>query len=96
MSGEIDIDYVANLARIDLTERERELFSAQLKDVLGYFERLGKVDVAGVEPSAHAFDVVNVWGEDEPGPVFTPEEMLKIANKHNGEQVLMPRVVGEE
>ena len=92
----IDIDYVAKLARIDLTDTERETFGAQLRDVLAHFEKLNAVDVSGVEPSAHAFDVVNVWGEDQPGPTLAPEEALNVANKQKDNQVVMPKVVGGE
>lgn len=49
----MDIDYVSNLARIELTKEEREKFQHQLGDVLQYFEKLNEVDVDGVEPTAH-------------------------------------------
>ena len=51
----MDIDYVANLARIELSNEERSKFQSQLGQVLQYFEKLQKVDVDGVEPTAHAF-----------------------------------------
>ena len=51
----MDIDYVSNLARIELTSAEKEKFQGQLGDVLKYFEKLQEVDVEGVEPTAHAF-----------------------------------------
>ena len=49
----MDIDYVSNLARIELTPEEKEKFQGQLGDVLKYFEKLQEVDVEGVEPTAH-------------------------------------------
>ena len=53
-NGAIDISYVANLARIELTDEEKEVFSRQLGQIITYFEKLSKVDVSNVEPSAHA------------------------------------------
>ena len=60
----MDIDYVSNLARIELTPGEKEKFQGQLGDVLKYFEKLQEVGVEGVEPTAHAFPRFNAWDED--------------------------------
>ena len=69
----MDIDYVANLARIELSPQEKEKFQGQLGDVLKYFEKLQEVDVEGVEPTAHAFPRFNVWDEDQSVDGFTAE-----------------------
>ena len=53
--SQMDIDYVANLARIELSADEKQKFQGQLGDVLKYFEKLQEVNVEGVEPTAHAF-----------------------------------------
>ena len=63
----MDVGYVANLARIDLTEEETTLFQGQLEQVLHYVEQLNELDVDDVEPTAHAFPVFNVLRKDEPG-----------------------------
>jgi len=90
----IDIDYVANLARIELTAEEKEKLGSQLDDILGYFEKLNAVDVDGVEPMAHAHAVCNVWREgDEPGPVYGPEVLKKMAPESRENQVVVPKVV---
>jgi aspartyl-tRNA(Asn)/glutamyl-tRNA(Gln) amidotransferase subunit C len=60
------LDHVASLARITLTAAEKERFGAQLADVLAYIEQLNEVNVEGIEPTAHAFPVVNVWAADVP------------------------------
>lgn len=90
---QIDIDYVANLARIELSDSEKETFSAQLENVLGYFDKLNSVNVDNVEPMAHAFPITNVWREDEPTQTFTPEEALKNAPSKRNNQVAVPKVV---
>jgi aspartyl-tRNA(Asn)/glutamyl-tRNA(Gln) amidotransferase subunit C len=91
----IDIDYVANLARIALTDDEKARFSRQLEDVLGYFDRLNRVDVEGVEPTAHAFPVYNVWRDDEPTEPFTADEAMRNAPACRDNQIVMPKVVDD-
>ena len=89
----IDIDYVANLARIDLTDDERKKFAEQLGGILDYFEQLNKVDVSGVEPMAHAFQVENVLREDEAVEGFDPETAVKHAAAKRNHMVQVPKVV---
>ena len=89
----MDIEYVAKLARISLTEEEKAKFSAQLGDVLENFEKLNAIDVSNIEPTAHAFPLYNVWQEDEPEAGFTPEEALKNAPAQRANQVVVPKVV---
>ncbi|MGB0743406.1 MAG: Asp-tRNA(Asn)/Glu-tRNA(Gln) amidotransferase subunit GatC [Opitutales bacterium] len=90
----IDIDYVANLARIELTDEEKLKLGSQLDDILGYFDKLNAVDVDGVEPMAHAHPVTNVWREgDEPGPTYSPEVLTKMAPDFRENQVVVPKVV---
>lgn len=91
----IDISYVAGLARIELTEAEKEKFSAQLGQILGYFEKLSKVDVEGVEPCAHAHAVYNVWRGDEEGPTLTVEQALMNAPESRDGQIVVPKVVDD-
>ena len=71
---QIDIDYVAKLARLDMSEEEKSKLGAQLDDILGYFDKLKSVDVEGVEPMAHAHRVTNVWREgDQPEETYSPK-----------------------
>ena len=94
-SPQLDVDYVANLARIELTEEEKKKFSSQLGDVLKYFEKLNAVDVDGVEPMAHAFPRQNVWDEDRPRTGFSAEEALLNAPEKRQDQVVVPKVIEE-
>jgi len=75
-TSDLDVAYVAKLARLDLSETETELFQKQLGDVLSYAEKLRNVDVSGVEPAAHAVPMFNVFRKDEPRDWFTAEEAL--------------------
>ena len=89
----MDIDYVSNLARIELSEKEKEKFRGQLGDVLKYFEKLQEVDVEGVEPTAHAFPRYNVLDKDLAKKPFSVDLALQNAPKSRNEQILVPKVV---
>ena len=77
--GQIDVAYVAQLARLNLTPQEEELFQRQLSDVLHYIEKLRQVDVSNVEATTHAIPVSNVFREDKPRDWFTADEALSNA-----------------
>lgn len=94
-TSHLDIDYVANLARIALTEDEKELFGRQLEDVIKYVDQLREVDVSGIEPSAHAFEIVNVWQEDECRQGLTNEAALQNAPVTRDNMIVVPKVVDE-
>jgi len=91
--SDINIDYVANLARLALTAQEKETFSRQLGDVLHYIEKLREVDVAQVEPTAHAFPVFNVWAVDVPQPGLPVEVALRNAPAQRDNMIVVPVVV---
>lgn len=89
----LDIDYVANLARLALTPAEKEKFARQLADVLHYVEKLRAVDVTGVEPMAHAAPVFNVWQTDEPRAGLAVEDALRNAPVRRDQRIAVPKVV---
>jgi aspartyl-tRNA(Asn)/glutamyl-tRNA(Gln) amidotransferase subunit C len=89
----MDVDYVAKLARIELTDEEKSTYQRQLGDVLTYFQKLQELDVDGVEPTAHAFPRHNVWDKDEAKPGLSSEEALKNAPQSRQDQVVVPKVI---
>jgi aspartyl-tRNA(Asn)/glutamyl-tRNA(Gln) amidotransferase subunit C len=90
---EIDVKYVAHLARLSLSPEEEQKIGAQLGNILGYIEKLKEVDVTGVEPTAHAFPLVNVTRPDEVRPSISNEEALRNApSKANG-LFIVPKIV---
>lgn len=91
----IDIDYVAKLARIELTEDERVKYSSQLEQILDYFKKLSAVDVEGVEPSAHAHSIYNVWRDDEPTSGMSIDDALLNAPAKRENQIVVPKVVDD-
>ncbi len=80
-----DVEYIAGLARIHLTEVEIEKLTTNLGGILGYVEQLKKLDVTNVEPTSHALPVQNVFRPDIVKPSLTQDEALRIApQKHDG------------
>jgi aspartyl-tRNA(Asn)/glutamyl-tRNA(Gln) amidotransferase subunit C len=90
---DLNIDHIANLARLALTPEEKTRFAAQLGDVLANIERLKKVDVTGVEPTAHGFPIYNVWAEDVPQPGLPVEVALKNAPAQRQNMIVVPKVI---
>ncbi len=90
---QLDIDHVARLARVALTPEEKTTFTQQLGDVLHHIEQLSRVDVTGVEPSAHAFAVNNVWQEDGVRPGLAVEAALRNAPAQRENMFAVPKVV---
>ncbi|MFZ9682739.1 MAG: Asp-tRNA(Asn)/Glu-tRNA(Gln) amidotransferase subunit GatC [Cephaloticoccus sp.] len=93
MAEEIDIDRVAQLARIALTPEEKAKFARQLADVLHHIRQLEQVDVTGVEPTAHAFPLDNVWQDDVARPGLPVAEALRNAPAQRDQMVAVPKVV---
>ncbi|HEY2953425.1 MAG TPA: Asp-tRNA(Asn)/Glu-tRNA(Gln) amidotransferase subunit GatC [Verrucomicrobiae bacterium] len=92
-STEIDIRYVAHLARLELTGEEERKFGAQLGQVLGYIEKLNLLDVSQVEPTAHAVPLVNVTRNDEAQPGLSHEQALRNAPAQSNGLFVVPKIV---
>jgi aspartyl-tRNA(Asn)/glutamyl-tRNA(Gln) amidotransferase subunit C len=93
MKSEIDVKYVAHLARLSLSAEEETKISAQLGNILGYIEKLKQVDVTGVEPTAHAFPLVNVVRPDEVRPSMSHEDALRNAPAQANGLFMVPKIV---
>jgi aspartyl-tRNA(Asn)/glutamyl-tRNA(Gln) amidotransferase subunit C len=92
-STEIDIKYVAHLARLSLSVEEERSFETQLDGVLHYIKQLEQVDVSGVEPTAHAFPLVNVTRPDEVQPSLPHEEAMRNAPAQVRGLFQVPKIV---
>jgi aspartyl-tRNA(Asn)/glutamyl-tRNA(Gln) amidotransferase subunit C len=90
---DIDVKYVAHLARLSLSPDEEQTIGAQLGNVLGYIEKLKEVDVTGVEPTAHAFPLVNVTRPDEVQPSISNSEALRNAPAQTNGLFIVPKIV---
>lgn len=90
---ELNIDRIATLARLALTPEEKATFATQLGSVLHHIDQLKKVDVSGIEPSAHAFAVHNVWQEDVARPGLPVDQALRNAPAQRDHMIAVPKVV---
>ncbi|MBI2496531.1 MAG: Asp-tRNA(Asn)/Glu-tRNA(Gln) amidotransferase subunit GatC [Opitutae bacterium] len=90
---DLNIEYVANLARLALSDAEKGKFSQQLGDILHYVDKLNQVDVTGVEPMAHAAPVFNVWEADIARPGLPVAEALRNAPARRDHMIVVPKVV---
>jgi len=92
-TSELDVAYVARLARLTLTEDEEQIFQKQLDDVLKYAEKLRQVDVTGVDAATDALPVFNVFRDDSPRDWLTAEEALSNAPRQANGLFVVPKVV---
>jgi aspartyl-tRNA(Asn)/glutamyl-tRNA(Gln) amidotransferase subunit C len=96
MPVEIDVDHVARLARLALTEEERERLRSQLPVILEHAERVQEVAAEHVPATSHPIPLSNVFREDEPEPTLSQEEALAGAPETEKGQFKVPRIVEME
>jgi aspartyl-tRNA(Asn)/glutamyl-tRNA(Gln) amidotransferase subunit C len=92
-SADLDVGYVAKLARLQLSDEETALFQKQLGQVLKYVDKLREADVSQVDAATHAVPMFNVFREDEPRDCFTAEEALHNAPRQRDHLFIVPKVV---
>lgn len=88
-----DINYVADLARIELSDQEKSELGAQLGDILKYVAQLKEVDVDGVEPTAHSVPLTNVTRPDEIREGLSHEDALRNAPRQVNGLFQVPKIV---
>ncbi|MFQ6101625.1 MAG: Asp-tRNA(Asn)/Glu-tRNA(Gln) amidotransferase subunit GatC [Anaerolineae bacterium] len=71
-----EVEHIAELARLSLSEEERSLYQEQLSAILEYFERLQELDTEAISPTATVLPLRNVMRADEPRPPFPREDIL--------------------
>ncbi len=89
----MDIEKVAELARIELSEDEKTILGKQLNDILEYMEQLNQVDTTGVEPTSHAISINNAFRQDQVIPCFPREEVLAVAPDQEAGYFKVPRII---
>lgn len=96
MPVEIDVDHVARLARLALTDEERERLRSQLPVILEHAERVQEVAAEDVPATSHPIPLRNVFREDEPEPTLSQDEALAGAPEIERGQFKVPRIVEME
>ncbi len=90
-----DVEKVALLSRLRLTDAELDAATAELQSIVGYVDQLAEVDTDGVQPMAHAVELHNVLKDDFVAASLPREAALRNAPSHNDEGYLVPAVLGE-
>jgi len=88
-----EVEHVANLARLELSEQESGRLTDQLSNILTYVEKLNELDTKGVEPTAHVLDIRNVMREDITAPSLTQERALANAPEKAAGHYKVPKII---
>lgn len=90
-----EVEKVARLARLELTEAEKEVFGKQLSQILGHVQKLNTYHTEGVEPTATVLGQVNVFREDAVCPSLPAEKALSNAPDKDGSCFRVPKILDE-
>jgi aspartyl-tRNA(Asn)/glutamyl-tRNA(Gln) amidotransferase subunit C len=88
-----EVEHVAWLAHIELSDKEKLLFTKQFNEILDYFKKIDEVDTEGVEPTYHVLDLENVSRKDKTKPSLPTKEALRNAPKKEKKFIKAPRIV---
>ena len=91
-----EVEYVARLARLRLSEEEKERFTHQLDQILEYVQQLNQLDTENVPPTSHVLALKNVWRKDEVKPSLPLSEALSNAPQSDEEFFLVPKVIDNQ
>ncbi len=88
-----EVEHVARLARLELTEEEKERMTAQLDSILGYIEKLNELDTSQVEPTTTVIPMVSAMREDQVRPSLKQDDALANAPDREGVFFRVPRII---
>lgn len=88
-----EVEHVAWLARLELTDEEKERLTGHLNQLMVHFEKLRELDTTDVEPTSHSIPVQNVFREDAVGPCLPVEDVLSNAPEAADNSFAVPQVV---
>ncbi len=91
--GSKEIDKVANLSRIMLTEEEKKIFKRQLTNILDYIEKLNELNTNTVQPMAYATSLKNVFREDVIKPSCARQKILKLSPSNANGFFKVPKII---
>ncbi|MCL6590495.1 MAG: Asp-tRNA(Asn)/Glu-tRNA(Gln) amidotransferase subunit GatC [Firmicutes bacterium] len=90
-----EVEHVARLARLGLTEAEKEEFTWQLNEIISFVKKLNELDTTGIEPTAHAIPIQNVFRPDQIKPSLDPEQALSNAPDRVNDFFKVPKLLEE-
>jgi aspartyl-tRNA(Asn)/glutamyl-tRNA(Gln) amidotransferase subunit C len=90
-----EVEKVAKLARLEITEAEKEAFAKQLSQILTHVEKLKQYDTKGIEPTATVLGQMNVFRDDIIRPSLPVDKALANAPEHEANRFLVPKIIEE-
>lgn len=87
------VKYVADLARIELSEKELESFTGQLDRILAYVAKLNKLNISGIEPTSHVLQMKNVYREDSVKKSLDASEVIKNSPAKDNNLFKVPKII---
>lgn len=93
MSGKFDVDHIALLARLRLSDAEKDRLSRQMATIIEYIDHLDQLDAKVVEPASHAIPQQNVFREDEKKKLFPEGDILDLAPARKNRHYEVPRII---
>jgi aspartyl-tRNA(Asn)/glutamyl-tRNA(Gln) amidotransferase subunit C len=88
-----DMEYLGKLARIQLSDEEKEHLQKELKKIIGYISQLDKISTEEIEPTYHVLDITNVFRQDEKRDSLKQEKVFKNAPEKKGQYFRVPRII---
>jgi aspartyl-tRNA(Asn)/glutamyl-tRNA(Gln) amidotransferase subunit C len=88
-----EVEHVAKLARLELSEQDKDRLTDQLSNILTYVETLNELDTQGVEPTSHVLDISNVMRDDRPGESLAQERALSNAPDKAAGHYKVPKII---
>jgi aspartyl-tRNA(Asn)/glutamyl-tRNA(Gln) amidotransferase subunit C len=88
-----EVEHVAKLARLELSDKQKDVFTDQLSNILTYVEQLNELDTKGVQPTSHVLDISNVMREDVPHESLTQEKALANAPEKAAGHYRVPKII---
>jgi len=88
-----EVEHVARLARLELTEPELDTFTVQMDSILAYVEKLNALDTEGIVPTSHAVPMENAFRPDQPAQPIGVDHALANAPKHAESFFRVPKVI---
>lgn len=87
------VKYAANLARIEMNDKELEQITVQLGRILDYVQKLKNLNVEGLEPTSHVLEMKNVYREDTVKKSLPVEEVMKNAPEREGDLFRVAKII---
>ena len=88
-----DIEYVARLAKLKLSDEEKDTLVSQMGDIVEFANNISRLDTDGVNPTNHILEVKNVFREDEVKASYPREEILKNAPAKEAGCIVVPNII---